>query len=300
MIIGKRKNKLTTISWIDENETFTNPRHVKDSLEEFFTKSSDWKSISLTKKWRKLIWMEDLVEYKEIDWRTFLFINLAVSTSKAKELWETKIVNEQWHILYKVNKWEVVLSNFYCYIEVKCIEQWDSYLLTWKVFMTSKWVETIRYELEQLLETVCYNKKAIVKIKDSLTPKDVKNFENNIKEIQVMWQFKNNNDFVNLDDYSNDELKKLKMWFFIKWQNNIIQALKNKTISKIFLQWEYATKATLKVWKLQRTADLNIEELTILMKSDIIDSNEQYTFSEFKKKCLEYNFWIWKVVEIIK
>jgi hypothetical protein len=50
-----------------------------------------------------------------------------------------------------------------------------------------------------------------VKIQDSLTPKDIKNFKNNIKEIQVTGQFKGNNDFVNLDTYSNDELKKLKM-----------------------------------------------------------------------------------------
>lgn len=300
IIIDKSK-LVTSLSWIDENDTFVNPRHIKESLEDFFTKSSDWKSISLIKTWRKLVWMEDLIEFHEKDGRKFMYINLSVSTSKAKELWETKIVNEIWHILYKVNKWEVVLSNFYSYIEIRNIEtQKDKYILSWDAFILSKWVETVRYELEQLLENVCYNKKAIVSIKDSLTPKDVQQFEKDIKEIQVLWQFKSNNDFVNLDSYSNEEVKKLKMWFFIKWQNNVIQTLKNKSLSKIFLEWKHETKATVKIWKSQRTADLNIENLTILMKSDIIDANDSISFLDFKNKCLKHCFWVWEPLKTIK
>lgn len=293
------KSKLTKkLWWRDELEDFKKLTYIKERLEDFFPITSSKKTIAVERFWKKLIWMDTLITHWEKEWKEYLFITLWVWTTKALEDWEHKIIDDKWKILYEVAKWSNVISNFFCYITFNQTEDSENIYLNWNIYLLTRWIETIRHELEDLLQKVVYEKRWKVTIKNTLTSKDIKAYKDKIKSIEIIWTFKNNNEFFNLDSLENEKIKKMKMWFFIKWAW-ILDTLQNKDIKKAFIK-PPEIKAQLRFWKTQQTADLDIDTLHISLKEDIIKTKEQFTFIEFKNDCLHYAFWIWKTYDTIK
>lgn len=287
------KSKLNKkLWWRDELEDYRKIEYIKERLEDFFPITDSKDTIAVNKFWKKIIWMDTLIESWEKEWNNYLFITLWVWTSKALEDWEHKIIDSVWKVLYEVKKWSNVISNFFCYLKLNQTENEEKIYLNWDAFLLTRWTEVIRNELEDLLNKVVYEKKWKVLIKNTLTPKDITAYENKIKEIEVEWIFKSKNAFISLDNIDDEKKKNLKMGFFIKWKW-IINTIKNKELNKAFIE-KPTIKAKLDLWKTQRTANLDIDTFHIILKEDIIQTKEQFTFYEFKNECLKYAFWVWK------
>jgi len=290
------KSKLqTSISWKNEENLFLDIEYIKQALEDYFPAPKGG-FLSVIKIWKKVVWMEQKIEVLEKDWKKLLFIKLLVWKYKEKETWDMQIIEpNSWKVVYRVKEWETAIKTFYTYLNLSSSDDEEKIYIKWKWYLHAIGSELIRHELEILLNNAVYYKKAKISIVEELTPKDIKNFKRNINEIEFIGNFKNNDLF---DIEQIDKTRKIKTWFFIKWEN-IWERIKNENISSYFIKKPQA-KAHLKIWKSHRTADIDLDELTIMMKSDLIDSKEKYSSYEFRDKCLETDFWYLKTVKKIK